>query len=85
MRDIEQGAGLELLISTLGLDVLAMLEINVVISLDSQVDMVFWTVSGKDGLEAVVASGRNARGAALVNKESMFEAITGTMEYFLGF
>jgi len=62
-----------------------MLEINVVISPDSQVDMVFETVSGKDGLEAVVASGRNARGAALVNRESMFEAITGIMGILLGF
>jgi hypothetical protein len=56
---------------------LAVLQFHVVILLDLQVDMaVFWT-SGKDGLEAVVASGLSTLGAALENRESMFEVVFG--------
>ena len=37
-----------------------------------QVDMVaFWMVAGKDGLDAVVASGLSTLGAAFENRESM--------------
>jgi hypothetical protein len=49
----------------------------VVIRLDLQVDMAVFWISGKDGLEAVVASGLSTLGAALENRESMFEVVFG--------
>lgn len=69
MGDIEQDAGLELIIGTLGYDVLALLQLNRAVHLDLQVDMVAFWMSGKDDLEAVVASGLSALGAALENRE----------------
>lgn len=50
---------------------LAGLEFCRVIHLDLQVDIVAFWMSGKDGLEAVVASGLSTLGAALANRESM--------------
>jgi hypothetical protein len=49
----------------------------VVIRLDLQVDMAVFWISGKDGLETVVASGLSTLGAALENRESMFEVVFG--------
>ena len=48
-----------------------------VFRLDLQVDMAVFWISGKDGLEAVVASGLSTLGAALENRESMFEVVFG--------
>jgi hypothetical protein len=73
--DIEQDAGLELVIGTLGYDVLAVLQFNRIVHLDLQVDMVALWMSGKDGLEAVVASGLSDLGAALENRESIVKAV----------
>jgi hypothetical protein len=77
--DIEQDAGLELVIGTLGCDVLAVLQFDRSVHLDLQVDMVAFWMSGKDGLEAVVASGLSTLGAALENRESIVEAIYGNV------
>jgi hypothetical protein len=75
--DIKQDAGLELVVGTLGYDMLAVLQFNRIVHLDLQVDMVAFWMSGKDGLEAVVASGLSALGAALENRESIVKAIYG--------
>jgi hypothetical protein len=42
-----------------------------------QVDIAVFWMSGKDGLEAVVASGLSTLGAALENRESIVKAIYG--------
>jgi hypothetical protein len=75
--DIKQDAGLELVVGTLGYGMLAVLQFNRIVHLDLQVDMVAFWMSGKDGLEAVVASGLSALGAALENRESIVKAIYG--------
>jgi hypothetical protein len=75
--DIKQDAGLELVVGTLGYDMLAVLQFNRIVHLDLQVDMAAFWMSGKDGLEAVVASGLSALGAALENRESIVKAIYG--------
>jgi len=48
-----------------------------VFRLDLQVDMAVFWMSGKDGLEAVVASGLSTLGAALENRESIIKVIYG--------
>jgi hypothetical protein len=83
--DIKQDAGLELVVGTLGYDMLAVLQFNRIVHLDLQVDMVAFWMSGKDGLEAVVASGLSALGAALENRESIVKAIYGNGILLLSF
>jgi hypothetical protein len=48
-----------------------------VFRLDLQVDIVVFWMSGKDGLEAVVASGLSSLGAALENRESIVKVVYG--------
>jgi hypothetical protein len=55
----------------------------VAIRLDLQVDMAVFWISGKDGLEAVVASGLSTLGAALENRQSMFKVIFGNVMLLL--